>query len=219
MSQLQIYHPTEYAFTDEEGFSAVDKQRVLADWQRFIHSGFKCPYFSDELYRWLGRFAGFIAHTNQATFWGYYFAGPLVRLRLFLNQFGGNFQSAEYGTDAWLDGPAADLKAAMCREMSLVYGALSQVLQDLEYKHEELGRVWFEFALNAGLQPAAWPNQYLVSENTRNLLAYAGGIALQQQRRPLYGLQTQFLTPLLYGHGANPQPPFLPPRPGVSIAA
>ncbi len=215
MNQLQIYQPTEYVFSDEKELPAATKRQLLSDWQRFIHSGFKFHCFSGELYRWLGRFTGFIAHTNQATFWGYYFDGPLVRLRLFLNQFGGNFQSAEYGTDAWLDGPAADLKAAMCREMSLVYGAMSQVLQDLEYKHEELGRVWFEFALAAGLQPAAWPNQYLVSENTRNLLAYAAGIAHQQQRRPLYGLQTQFLTPLLYGHATDPQ--FSPP-PGVSIA-
>jgi hypothetical protein len=64
MNQLQIYQPTEYVFSDEKGLPAATKRQLLSDWQRFIYSGFKCPYFSDELYRWLTRACGFIAHTN-----------------------------------------------------------------------------------------------------------------------------------------------------------
>lgn len=191
-----------YAFTDEEHYPAGAKWQLLGDWQRFLHSGFKQVCFVRPLYDFLYRNCGFIAHFDQATFWATYFAAETWRLRRFLNQFAGNRQSAEYGTTAWLGGPTADLKAAMCREAGLVYPAISQVLQDLEYRHEELGRVWHEFALASGLPDPGFPTHYLISENTCNLLAYAAQIALKQPP-PLAGLQTQFLVPLLYG-SANP---------------
>jgi hypothetical protein len=196
-----------YAFVDEDYLSAAGKQQILADWQRFITSGFKKLFFSRDLYRFLHHNCDFIAHTNQETFWAYYFNSDVNRLRVFLNQFGGNGHSAESGTRAWISGPATDLKQAMCQEMVRLYPPLLQVLEDLELKHAELGRVWREFALrqaqDAALQQAqgvtlpghvpdpGYPPHYLVSENARNLLAYAAYIALHKPQ-PLQGLQRQF---------------------------
>jgi hypothetical protein len=205
----------QYAFVDEDYLSAAGKQQILADWQRFISSGFKKLFFSRDLYRFLHHNCDFMAHTNQETFWAYYFNSDVNRLRLFLNQFGGNGHSAEAGTRAWLGGPAADLKQAVCQEMVRLYPPLLQVLEDLELKHAELGRVWREFALrqaqdaalrqaqDAALRQAqgvtfhsqvpdpGYPPHYLVSENARNLLAYAAYIALHKPQ-PLQGLQRQF---------------------------
>ncbi|MBE7556818.1 MAG: hypothetical protein HS126_37725 [Anaerolineales bacterium] len=147
----------QYAFVDEEYLSAAGKQQILADWQRFITSGFKKLFFSRDLYRFLHHNCDFIAHTNQETFWAYYFNSEVNRLRAFLNQFGGNGHSAEYGTRAWFNGPAADLKQAMCQEMVRLYPPLLQVLQDLELKHAELGRVWREFALNSRVPDPGYP--------------------------------------------------------------
>jgi hypothetical protein len=192
----------QYAFVDEEYLSAAGKQQILADWQRFITSGFKKLFFSRDLYRFLHHNCDFIAHTNQETFWAYYFNSEVNRLRAFLNQFGGNGHSAEYGTRAWFNSPAADLKQAMCQEMVRLYPPLLQVLEDLELKHAELGRVWREFALrhsqwsqdaalNSRVPDPGYPPHYLVSENARNLLAYAAYIALHKPQS-LQGLQRQF---------------------------
>ena len=199
-----------YAFVDEEYLSAADKRHILADWQRFITSGFKKLFFTRDLYRFLHHSCDFIAHTNQETFWAYTFSSDVNRLRVFLNQFGGNGYAAEYGSRAWLDSPAADLKGAMCQAMTGLYAPLLQVLEDLELKHAELGRVWREFALRQALHQAqdatqdaaltgpvpdpGYPPHYLVSENARNLLAYAAAIALHRPQ-PLPGLQRRF--PLL----------------------
>lgn len=196
-----------YPFTEEEYLSAAGKQQILADWQRFIAGGFKKLFFTRELYRFLHHNCGFSAHSNLDTFWACYFNSEVIRLRAFLNQFGGNRRSIEFGTPAWLDGPAADLKLAMCQEMARLVAPLLQVLEDLELKHVELGRVWREFALrqaqdatlrqaqdttlNSGIPDPGFPPHYLASENTRNLLAYAAHIALHKPL-PLRGLQRQF---------------------------
>jgi hypothetical protein len=183
-----------YAFVDEEYLSAAGKRQILADWQRFITGGFKKLFFTRELYRFLRHNCGFTAHTSQDGFWAYYFNAELLRLQAWLNQFGGNRRSVEFNTHAWLGGPAADLKLAMCQEMTRLYAPLSQVLEDLAVKHAELGRAWREFALASGLPDPGYPPHYLVSENARNLLAYAAYIALHKPQ-PLQGLQRQF--PLL----------------------
>ena len=180
-----------YPFTEEEYLSAAGKQQILADWQRFIAGGFKKLFFTRELYRFLHHNCGFAAHSNPDTFWACYFNSEVIRLRAFLNQFGGNRRSIEFGTPAWLDGPAADLKLAMCQEMTRLVAPLLQVLEDLELKHVELGRVWREFALQSGITDPGFPPHYLASENTRNLLAYAAHIALHKPQ-PLRGLQRQF---------------------------
>lgn len=71
---------------------------------------------------------------------------------------------------------------------------LSQILQDLEIKHTELIAAWQQFALAANITGATLPPAYQVSENIRNLLAYAANIALKHQHA-LIGLQLRFRLP------------------------
>jgi hypothetical protein len=185
-----------HSFHDENGRSAIQKEQLLSDWKRFIYSGFKKLLFTPELYHFLTGACAFTARYNPEYFWAYYFNSEILRLRAFLNQFSGNGKSADFGVITWLGGPAADLKAAMCQEMSLIYEPLCQVLADLEFKHAELGRLWRDFALTANLPDPGFPAHYLVSENSRNLLGYAAAIATSQSH-PLRGLQHCFPTPLL----------------------
>jgi hypothetical protein len=98
-----------YVFTDERYFSAADKHRVLADWQRFLASGFKQSYFTPALYHTLHQSCAFLAHTNRERFWQHYFANEVAYLRALLAQFGGHHRSVEFGTTAWLDGPATEI--------------------------------------------------------------------------------------------------------------
>jgi hypothetical protein len=187
---------TVYSFHDENGLTALQKRQFLDDWKRFIYSGFKKALFTPELHHFLVSACAFTPRYSPDYFWTLYFNSEILRLRAFLNQFGGNGQSAEFGAAAWLGGPAADLKAAMCHEMGQVYEPICQVLADLEFKHMELGRLWREFALASALPDPGFPAHYLISENSRNLLAYAVAIAICQPR-PLLGLQHCFPVPLL----------------------
>lgn len=186
-------------FSDEsERLTAVYKQRIFEDWRRFLYSGFKKVTFTTDLYRFLVAECSLIGRYNQDYFWAYHFNAEALRLRAWLSQFGGNGRSVDFGTLAWLGGPAADLKHAMCAEACRLYAPLIQVLTDLEHKHAELGQAWRNFALNSRLPDPGFPQHYLVSENTRNLLAYAAGIvAAEQSRPPLQGLQLDFSVPLM----------------------
>jgi hypothetical protein len=197
-------------FTNDTSLPAADKQHILADWQRFWAGGFKQLFFSRPLYRFLHRSCSYTAHQDQATFYRAFFGSDSLRLRLVMNQFGGDKRSAEYGTTVWLDGPAADLKQAMCRTAEPLFAPLSQVLDDLEFKHAELGRVWREFALSAGLPDPGYPPHYQISENARNLLAYAAEIAWQRGH-PLQALQGRFPDPWLYREPETPQPVAIAP--------
>lgn len=180
-----------YAFTKEPHLAVAAKQDLLYDWRRFIRSGFREIFFTDRLYRFLSNHAGFIAHHNRRTFWNYYFNSDIYRLLSFTNQFGGNLVAAETQITNWINGPAMDLKTAMCAEMQQIYGAINQVLADLQYKHQEMVAVWEDFALaNAGLTNLSLPSTYQIGENTRNLLAFAVQITLRQP--PLRALQMQF---------------------------
>lgn len=191
----------EYTFTAEKSvtvtgeetllLSVDEKQQLLLTWQRFLLSGFKNLFFSDALYRFLIHHCHFSAERNREQFWRTYFSSDLARLRSMFAQFGGDRRSAEQGNHLWLNGPAADLKEAMCREASRLYAPLSQVLQDLEYKYEEMIAAWHDFAVAANITDTTLPPVYQVSENTRNLLAYAAQIAFKHQR-PLTGLQMMF---------------------------
>ena len=183
-------------FTNETSLSAAAKQQILADWRRFWIGGFKEQFFSNNLYGFLCQACSFGRKQDRSTFYQTQFAAESLRLKIFMNQFAGDKRSAEYGTTAWLDGPASDLKQAMCREAERLYPPLSQVLDDLEFKHAELGRVWREFALNNGLPDPGYPPHYHISENARNLLAYAADIALRRGQ-PLQGLQVRFPDPWL----------------------
>jgi hypothetical protein len=106
--------------------------------------------------------------------------------------FDDNPRGAETGDHDWLRfGGTADLKAALCEAVRRVYQPLLQVLNDLEYRHEEILAAWHQFALHAGIEDVALPPLYTVSENTRNLLAYAAAVALKQAPSPL-ALQMRF---------------------------
>ncbi len=187
---------TEYDFNDEAhlDLAASQKRQILRDWQRFMQSGFKKLFFTRSLYRFLIHRCGFSAHYNQERFWSYHFDAEISRLKALLAQFGGDNFSLEFGNQMWLADPAADLKAAMCWEASRLYDPFDQVLLDLEHKHEEMIIAWREFALNSGIREVNLPPAYTVSENTRNLLAYAAQIALREQGYPLVGLQLIFPT-------------------------
>ena len=135
-------------------------------------------------------------HNDRCTFWHYYFNSDIFRLRVFINQFGGSLASAETQATGWINGPAMDLKTVLCAEMCRIYGAISQIMADLEDKHREMVLVWEDFATdNAGLTNLILPPTYQISENTRNLLAFAIQITLRQP--PLRALQMQFPQPLL----------------------
>ncbi len=203
----------EYPFSDEKSvtvigeesiiLSAADKWQLLQSWQRFLLSGFKNLFFRADLYRFVIHYCHLNAERNREQFWQFHCSSDISRLKAILQQFGGDRRSVEQGNHLWLDGLAADLKEAMCREASRLYAPLSQVLQDLEIKHKEMIAAWHDFAIAANITAAVLPPAYQVSENTRNLLAYAATIALKHQR-PLTGLQMMF--PL-------PQQPLLPPVP------
>jgi len=191
----------EYTFTAEKSvtvtgeetllLSADEKEQLLLAWQRLMLSGFKNLFFTSPLYRFLIHHCHYGAHRNREQFWAFYLNSSTSRFRSFLAQFGGDRRSAEQGNHLWLNGPASDLKEAMCREASRLYAPLSQVLQDLEVKHEDMIAAWHRFAVAANITEATLPAAYQVSENTRNLLAYAAYIALRHQR-PLTGLQMMF---------------------------
>jgi hypothetical protein len=180
----------EYIFSNEETLTATEKWQILQDWQHFMLSGFKQLFFTRVLYRQLLR-CDLTAHRNAENFWGDYFASEISRSRSILRMWGGDHVNPESGNTAWLGGPTADLKAAMCQEAERLYLPLTQILQDLEMKYEELVEAWHHFATAANITDAVLPPHYQVSDNARNLLAFAAQIALKQER-PLVGLQMMF---------------------------
>jgi hypothetical protein len=179
-------------FFDEDNLMKAEaKVCLIEDWQRFVFGGFKHLVFTQDLYRFLIHQCGFSARYNQESFWGFYFNSEISNLLAFLKQFGEDYYSAEYRDLAWMDeGRAAlDLKAAMCVEMAKVYTAFCQVLQDLEFKHLEIIQAWESFAKQANIVGVpAPPTKYHISENVRNLLAFAAEIALKKEQR-LDGVQ------------------------------
>jgi hypothetical protein len=166
--------------------TSMEKWRIFSAWNGFISSGFEFKEFSVELYQFLVQHCGFVkGYQNQALFWTHYFDGDIDALRLFLHQFGTGV-SAETGTTTWLGPPNQDLKELMRQRSGLVYTALLQMLDDVEYRHQEMVQAWASFASQNGL---ALTNitapRYRVSANTRDLLAFTGRIALlYSQRQP-----------------------------------
>jgi hypothetical protein len=125
MSDQAPLWATDHIFGDERFISAVEKERVLRAWRRFICSGFQLSQFSEALYRHLSLHACFSAHNNRYGFWDFYFSSEPRALKALLLQFGADHQSAELGGRWWLDGPTGvDLNRAMCREMQVVCDAL-----------------------------------------------------------------------------------------------
>lgn len=108
-------------FSDEAPLSAAEKESIRRDWRSFIQNGFRWADFTPRLYRHLIQAASFIAHFDRRGFWSIYFEHTGPRLLAFLNQFGGDYQSAELGGRFWLEhGSGTDLKRAMCAEMEAI---------------------------------------------------------------------------------------------------
>ena len=195
---LKEVHP----FTDDKAvtgaetllLSAGDKQQVLQAWQGFVLSGFERLWFEEALFRFFVEHCHFRSARNRTEFWELHFNSDLRRLLALLDQLGGDRRSVEQGDHAWLSGPAADLKLAVCEYTTRLYPPLLQVLEDLEAKYEEMVAAWHAFALASSLTDTPLPPAYQVSQNTRHLLAYAAQLALKHQR-PLTGLQLRFPLP------------------------
>ena len=84
--------------------SADEKEKVLQDWQRFIESDFSQTRFTKVLYNHLIQHCSFIAHYNQAGFYGTYFEDPEDTMK-FISQFDRDqgCVSVEYGMKYWLN--------------------------------------------------------------------------------------------------------------------
>lgn len=180
----EIIPINDYTFTDEESLLAAEKWRILLDWQRFIRGGFKKHLFTETLYRHLHQNCGFNTvntHSGRAAFWEAYFDAGILDLKEFLDLFGrGQVVQAR-----WFSvGRGEDLKLAMCAEVQLIYSPILHVLADLEDNHHHIVQIWRRFAQEWIIETPLPPYYYTISENTRNLLAYAAGIAIERQQPP-----------------------------------
>jgi hypothetical protein len=63
----------ETRFNDVPFMSALDKEKVLKAFKRFVKSGFAWTSFSKALYEHLYLHCGFIAHYDRNGFWDYHF--------------------------------------------------------------------------------------------------------------------------------------------------
>ena len=115
-------------FNNEVHMSAIEKERILEDWQRFWRSGFDMGEFSDELYQHLILRAGFSAHYDRRQFWIDYFGTDMNSFALFINQFAGNLTAAETEWVNWLDGPGSDLNQALCAAARPFYDPLHDLI-------------------------------------------------------------------------------------------
>ena len=165
-----------YVFVDEKFMTAREKRRVLRAWRRFIRSGFEWEKFTEATYHHVIQHCSFIAHYDRGGFWDFYFNSDPKHLVRFLNQFGGDKRSAEYGWTWWLKGPTgADLNQAMCREMEVIYPALVQVLDGLSRQYQAAMARWRESAPAMAL--FALPI-FRINAEMRGVLATAAGQAL-----------------------------------------
>ncbi len=188
--------PAGYSLTDEpdDGLTAAAKLQILQAWQQFILSGFEQAWLTTPLFDYLFQSCGLTMHLSRQGFWDYYANSEINHLKRLINQFGGDRKHALDDSHDWLSGTiTADLKAALCDEMTPLAPPLLQVLADLEQQHDKVVQVWQDFAAPA-LTPLPLPPKYQVSANTRRLLAYAAAVA---RKRPLQGLQTMMFSPSL----------------------
>jgi hypothetical protein len=165
-----------YVFVDERFMTAHEKWRVLRAWRRFIRGGFEFEKFTEATYHHVIQHCSFIAHYDRGEFWDFYFNSDPKRLMSFLEQFGGDKRSAEYGWTWWLKGPTgADLNQAMCREMEVIYPALVQVLDGLARQYQAAVARWRESVPAMALLA---PPIFRINAEIRGMLAAATGQAL-----------------------------------------
>ena len=113
------------------------QQPILADWQRFIRSGFREEDFTPALHRHLTTHCALHApYGDRRAFWGYWFATDWSRLKRFLNQFHpAILRLAEGGVvdSRWLTerDPHRRLNEAMCAEIEAVYPPLARAYDQI----------------------------------------------------------------------------------------
>lgn len=107
-------------FKDTKFMTALEKRKVLRQWELFLKSGLQRKKFTKSLYHHLIQHCSFIAHYDLAGFYSTYFEEGEDTVR-FLSQFddrNGLPQSVEYGGIGWIawDGTSDyhDINRAMC---------------------------------------------------------------------------------------------------------
>jgi hypothetical protein len=103
---------------DSKFLSAVEKRRVLRQWELFLKSGLQREKFTHPLYNHLIQHCSFIAHYDLGGFYSTYFENGDDTVR-FLSQFddhGGMPESIEYGMTGWItDEDYYDINIEMVR--------------------------------------------------------------------------------------------------------
>ena len=126
------------------------RQPILADWQRFIRSGFREEDFTPALHRHLtthcALHAPYAPYGDRRSFWGYWFATDWSRLKRLLNQFHpARLRLAEGGVvdSRWLTerDPHRRLNEAMCAEIEAVYPPLAHAYDQIS-RHLYLAEKW-----------------------------------------------------------------------------
>ncbi len=110
--------------------TAVEKEKVLRSWERFLKSGCSKTQFSKALYHHLINQCSFIAHYDINGFYSTYFEEGEDTAH-FLTQFdnsNGIPNSIEYGWILWYTDPEYnDLNSEMCRVASKYIPVLTKV--------------------------------------------------------------------------------------------
>jgi hypothetical protein len=120
-----------------------EKEKVLKDWTRFIESDFSKNRFTKALYNHLIQHCSFIAHYNQAGFYGSYFEDSEDTMK-FLKQFDREQGciSVEYGMKYWLNNDDyRDINTAMVETMepykAEIYPRLKQKAREKKMREIE----------------------------------------------------------------------------------
>ena len=115
---------------DVKFMTAVEKEKVLRSWERFLSSGCSKTQFSNALYQHLIMHCSFIAHYDIHGFYSTYFEEGEDTVN-FLSQFdnrNGVPKSIEYGWILWYTDPEYnDINSEMCRVASKYIPVLIKV--------------------------------------------------------------------------------------------
>ncbi len=176
-------------FSDEDEpqqISADWKAQLFLNWDYFIRSGFENHTFTLGLYHFLIHQCSFSSTHSHQLFWQHYFDHSLPAFRAILHQFGGDRYCAENPGTIWLHqgAPCSDLKLAMCDRLTQVYAPINTVLNDLEQNHQQMVRMWLDFAQHNQVETETVPGEYYITENTHRLLEFCISIALEQTAKP-----------------------------------
>ena len=159
-------------FKDEEYLPAVEKEKILGHWLRFLKNGLRREDFTKALYNHIYQNCDFIAHYDIHRFYEYYFEQGSDRIT-FLQQFdrARGCRAAEGGTTYWINDSYADLANAMVDEaakyLPVLYaqGTAAQRQADLRQAEILLGRCGLELA--AAVKPMRRENTAVAVAGTQ----------------------------------------------------